>query len=118
MGEIATVENMYGYGQRTTKKTAHGEDRGGEEVLAICEQNSIPLIPYFSLQNSLKKGHNKIADVAEKYDATEAQINLAWQLHRSPWILPIPGTTSIAHLKENLAAANIELTEQEMEYLG
>lgn len=118
MGEIATVENMYGYGQRTTIKTAHGEDRGGEEVLAICEQNSIPLIPYFSLQNSLKKGHNKVADVAEKYDATEAQINLAWLLHRSEWILPIPGTTSIDHLKENMAAANIELTEQDMEYLG
>ena len=99
MGEIATVENMYGYGQRTTIKTSHGEDRGGEEVLAICEQNSIPLIPYFSLQNSLKKGHNKVADVAEKYGVTEAQINLAWLLHRSPWILPIPGTTSIEHFK-------------------
>jgi pyridoxine 4-dehydrogenase len=118
MGTIATVENMYGYGQRTTIKTSHGEDRGGEEVLSLCEQNGIPLIPYFSLQNSLKKGHNKIADVAEKYDVTEAQINLAWLLHRSLWILPIPGTTSTGHLKENLAAAAIELTEAEMEYLG
>lgn len=118
MGSIATVENMYGYGQRTSMTHPYGISYGGEEVLEICEQNSIPLIPYFSLFNSLPKADDKIAAIAKKYDATEAQINLAWLLHKSPWILPIPGTSSLAHLKENLLSVHIKLTEEDMAYLG
>lgn len=118
MGPIATVENMYGHGQRTTLTAAYGESRGGEEVLSICEQNNIPLIPYFSLFNSLPKAHDKIAEIAKKYDATEAQINIAWLLHRSPLILPIPGTSSLTHLEENLKAAAIRLTPEDMALLG
>ncbi|MBC6990073.1 aldo/keto reductase [Hymenobacter sp. BT491] len=118
MGAIATVENMYGYGQRTTVKTPHGEDRGGEEVLALCEQHGIPLIPYFSLVNSLPKASAKIAEIAQKHNASEAQLNLAWLLHKSPWILPIPGTSSVAHLRENLKAADIQLSQEDLEYLG
>jgi pyridoxine 4-dehydrogenase len=119
MGSIATVENMYGYGQRTSIDTPYGGlNNGGEEVLDICEQNHIPLIPYFSLFNSLPKADNKIAELAKKYDVTEAQINLAWLLHKSPWILPIPGTSSQAHLKENLLSVKIELTPADMDYLG
>ncbi len=118
MGNIATVENMYGYGQRTTLKSRYGEDRGGEEILDICEANNIPMIPYFSLVNSLSKKDDRIATIAAKYNASAAQINIAWLLHRSPWILPIPGTSSLAHCKENLAAASVELTAADMEFLN
>ena len=118
MGNIATVENMYGHGQRTSVKSAHGDNRGGEEILHICEVNKIPLIPYFSLFNSLPKKDDRIAIIAAKYNASVAQINIAWLLHRSPWILPIPGTSSLAHFKENMAAANIILTNEDMDYLN
>lgn len=117
-GPIATVENMYGHGQRTTLHSPHGESRGGEEVLDLCEQHGIPLIPYFSLLNSLPKADNRIAEIAQKHNASEAQINLAWLLHRSPWILPIPGTSSLAHLRENLKAVDIRLSPEDMDYLG
>jgi aryl-alcohol dehydrogenase-like predicted oxidoreductase len=117
MGNIATVENMYGHGQRITLKTPHGENRGGQEVLAICEKNEIPLIPYFSLFSSMPKKDNRIATIAKKYEATEAQINLAWLLHCSPWILPIPGTSSLKHFEENMKSANIKLTQEDMRFL-
>lgn len=118
MGNIATVENMYGYGQRTTQITPHGENRGGEEVLDICEQHHIPLIPYFSLINSLHKKEDRIDSIAKKYNASAAQINIAWLLHRSPWILPIPGTSSLLHFNENIKARDIRLTKEDMDYLG
>jgi pyridoxine 4-dehydrogenase len=117
MGEVASVENMYGHAQRTSFKSPYGDTRGGEEVLEICESNGIPLVPYFSLFNSMPKKDDRIAEIAKKYDATLVQINLAWLLHRSPWILPIPGTSSLNHFEENLKAADIELTDEDMEYL-
>lgn len=118
LGEIATVENMYGYGQRTTLGGAHGETRGGEEVLELCEQHGIPLIPFFSLVHGLPNAGNKLVEIAKKHNATEAQINIAWLLHKSPWILPIPGTSSLAHFRENLKAAEIQLSAEDMAYLG
>ncbi|ALD20981.1 aldo/keto reductase [Hymenobacter sp. DG25A] len=118
MGPIATVENMYGHGQRTTLKLPYGENRGGEEVLDLCEQHAIPLIPYFSLINSLPKADTKMADMARKHNASEAQVNLAWLLHKSPWLLPIPGTSSLAHLRENLASVDVRLSPEDMAYLG
>jgi aryl-alcohol dehydrogenase-like predicted oxidoreductase len=118
MGNITTVENMYGHGQRTTHKSPYGENRGGEEILDICEANNIPLIPYFSLVNSLSKKDNRIETIAEKYNVSAAQVNIAWLLHRSPWILPIPGTSSLVHCKENLAAASIQLSKADMEFLN
>jgi aryl-alcohol dehydrogenase-like predicted oxidoreductase len=117
MGQIATVENMYGHGQRTSTKIYGAENKGGAEVLAICEKNGIPLIPYFSLVQSLPKKDDRVSTIAKKYDATIAQINLAWLLHRSPWILPIPGTSSMKHFEENLKAANIKLSEEDMKFL-
>jgi aryl-alcohol dehydrogenase-like predicted oxidoreductase len=117
MGSIATVENMYGHGQRTHLKSHYGDNCGGEEVLAICEKNNIPLIPYFSLVNSLQKKDDRIATIAKKYNATIAQINLAWLLHRSPFILPIPGTSSLKHFEENIKAAEIKLTDEDMQFL-
>ena len=118
MGEIATVENMFGYGQRTTLRTPYGENRGGEEVLSLCEQHGIVLIPYFSLLNSLPKKNNRISEIAIKYLVTEAQVNIAWLLHRSPWILPIPGTSSLKHFEENLQSVDLALTKEDMEFLG
>ncbi|MEX8547264.1 MAG: aldo/keto reductase [Mucilaginibacter sp.] len=118
MGDIATVENMFGYGQRTTQTSHYGENRGGEEVLALCEENEIPLIPYFSLFTSMPKKDEKIAAIAQKYGATAAQVNLAWLLHYSPWILPIPGTSSLKHFEENLKARDLVLTQEDMDFLG
>ena len=118
MGNIATVENMYGHAQRISKQLAYGgETRGGEEVLAICEENKTPLIPYFSLFQSMPQKDERISTIAKKYNATDAQINLAWLLHRSPWILPIPGTSSLKHFEENLKATEINLSEEDMKFL-
>jgi aryl-alcohol dehydrogenase-like predicted oxidoreductase len=117
MGEIATVENMYGHAQRTTHKAGHMESNGGEEVLDICERNGIPLVPYFSLFLSMPKKDERIAKIARKYGVNEIQANIAWLLHKSPWILPIPGTSSLAHFQENMLAANIRLTEEDMQFL-
>jgi pyridoxine 4-dehydrogenase len=72
-GEIATVENMFGHGQRTYLKNQHGESRGGEEVLSICEKNEIPLIPYFSLIHSMPKKDDRISVIAK---------NTMQQMHR------------------------------------
>lgn len=117
MGEIATVENMYGHAQRTTHRAGHMESNGGEEILDICEQNCIPLIPYFSLFLSMPKKDVRMAEIAKKHGITEVQANIAWLLHRSPWILPIPGTSSLKHFEENMKAADIALTEEDMNFL-
>lgn len=118
MGEIATVENMYGYAQRTTLDDGHGETRGGEEVLALCEQHGIPLVPFFSLVHGIPKAGDKMAELARQRGVSEAQLNIAWLLHKSPIMLPIPGTSSVAHLRENLQAADIQLSAEDMAYLG
>ena len=117
MGEIATVENMYGYAQRTSLHDAHGDTRGGE-VLPLCEQHGIPLVPFFSLVHGLPNAGDKLTELAKQRGVTEAQLNIAWLLHKSPLLLPIPGTSSLAHLRENLAAAAIELSAEDMAYLG
>ncbi|MGI4872116.1 MAG: aldo/keto reductase [Janthinobacterium lividum] len=117
MGEVASVENMYGYAQRTTLRDSHGETRGGE-VLELCEQHGIPFIPFFSLVHGLPNASDKLTELARQRGITEAQLNLAWLLHKSPVLLPIPGTSSLAHLRENLAATDIELSAEDMAYLG
>src|SRR6185312_5185078 len=117
MGEIATVENMYGHAQRTSYKSQYGDSNGGEELLDICEQNGIPLVPYFSLFLSMPKKDYRIAEIAKKYGISEVQANIAWLLHRSPWILPIPGTSSLKHFEENFKAADVKLTKEDMDFL-
>ncbi|MDF2432010.1 MAG: pyridoxine 4-dehydrogenase [Mucilaginibacter sp.] len=117
MGEIATVENMYGHAQRNSLKSVYGDTNGGAEVLDICEKNGIPLIPYFSLFLSMPKKDTRITEIARKYNVSEVQANIAWLLHKSPWILPIPGTSSLVHFEENLKAADIKLTEEDMKFL-
>jgi pyridoxine 4-dehydrogenase len=117
MGPIATVENMYGHGQRISFTFAHGGENRGGEVLDTCEKNGIPFVPYFSLVQSMPKSDDRISTVAKKYNATEAQINLSWLLHRSPWILPIPGTSSLKHFEENVKTTEIELSKEDMIFL-
>jgi pyridoxine 4-dehydrogenase len=75
-------------------------------------------VPFFSLVHGLPNAGNKLAELAQQKGVTEAQLNIAWLLHKSPLMLPIPGTSSVAHLRENLAAANIELSAEDMAYLG
>jgi pyridoxine 4-dehydrogenase len=118
MGEIATLENMYGHAQRTTHMAGHMVSNGGGELLDICEKNGIPLVPYFSLFLSMPKKDTRIAEIAKKYAISEVQANIAWLLHRSPWILPIPGTSSLKHFEENLKAADIKFTKEDMDFLG
>ncbi|SHN00641.1 aldo/keto reductase [Chitinophaga sp. CF418] len=117
MSKIASVENMYSYTQRVTDPNNPYGMQGGE-VLSLCEEHQIPFIPYFSLQTSLPTGQDKIKQVADAKGITTAQLNIAWLLHHSPWILPIPGTTSIQHLEENIKAAEISLSKEELEFLG
>lgn len=117
MGTIATVENLYGHAKRNDWTDKYGTTRGAEDILHICEENEIPLIPFFSLLTANTKKDNRIADIAKKYGVTEAQVNIAWLLHRSRWLLPIPGTSSLKHFHENIEAVNIYLTDEDMAYL-
>ncbi len=118
MGCITSVENAFGYGQRTSFKFHNQEYRGMQEVLALCIKNEIPMIPFWSLQNSLPKNDTKISTIAEKYNATPAQINLAWLLHYNDLLLPIPGTSQLKHFEENIKAFDISLTDEDMKFLG
>tara|TARA_R110002020_G_scaffold123316_1_gene279694 strand:- start:66 stop:947 length:882 start_codon:yes stop_codon:yes gene_type:complete len=118
MGNIASVENAFGYEQRTTFSVYGQEVRGMQEIMGICVENNIPMIPFFSLQSSLPNSENKIAEIAKNHNATSAQINLAWLLHYNDLILPIPGTSQLSHFKENIDAFAIQLTEEEMAFLG
>ena len=117
MGNIATVENMYGHAQRTTLKQGYGDTHGGGEVLDLCEQNGIPLVPFFSLVHAIGKKDTRIAEIAQKYHVSETQVNIAWLLYKSPWILPIPGTSSLKHFEENIKAVDIELTDEDLKFL-
>ncbi len=89
-------------------------DRGSLEVLLACERHEIVFIPWFPLVAGGLQADEVIDRVAERHDATRYQVALAWLLQRSPVMLPIPGTSSIEHLEENVAAAAIRLTDDEM----
>jgi aryl-alcohol dehydrogenase-like predicted oxidoreductase len=101
--EIATVQNQYNVGNR--------ED---EDVLNACEEYDIGFIPWFPLgAGNLGEKADVLDDVAAAHDATRRQVALAWLLHHSPVTLPIPGTSSVDHLEENVAAAEIALTDDQ-----
>ncbi len=117
-GPIASVENAFSYGQRTSFKFHNQQYRGMQEVMAICTEHEIPMIPFWSLQNSLPKQDAKILAMAKKHRATPAQINLAWLLHYNHLLLPIPGTAQLQHFDENRQALDIALTEEDMIFLG
>ena len=95
------------------------EDRSSDDVLGECESEDLAFIPWFPLRMSdLAEPGGPVIEIAERHEATPTQIAIAWLLQRSPAMLPIPGTASIDHLEENVAAARIELSEAEMETLN
>jgi aryl-alcohol dehydrogenase-like predicted oxidoreductase len=101
--EVATVQNRYNVANREH-----------EAVLEYCEANDIGFIPWFPLGAGDLGGVGAVIDdVAAAHDATRAQIALAWLLEHSPVVLPIPGTSSVEHLEANVAAASIELSDDE-----
>ena len=101
--KIVSVQNEYNIGNRKS-----------EDVLKYCEENGIGFIPWFPVAaGELAKPGGVLDEVAKRHEATVAQLALAWLLHRSPVLLPIPGTSSVEHLEENTAAADLELTADE-----
>jgi len=101
--KIVSVQNEYNLGNRQSENT-----------LDYCEKNNLGFIPWFPIAaGDLVKPGGKMDEMAKAHNATIAQLALAWLLHRSPVMLPIPGTSSIAHLEENVAAAAVQLSESE-----
>lgn len=93
-------------------------DRTNEDVLEYCEHRGIGFIPFYPLaKGTLATTGSILAQVARAHDATPGQVALAWLLKRSPVMLPIPGTSKVAHLEENVAAANLELSDEEFAVL-
>jgi aryl-alcohol dehydrogenase-like predicted oxidoreductase len=89
-----------------------------EDVLVFCERERIPFIPWYPLEaGSLADEGGVVAEVARRLEATPAQVALAWVLERSPVMLPIPGTSKVNHLEENVAAAGLALTDDESRQL-
>jgi aryl-alcohol dehydrogenase-like predicted oxidoreductase len=105
--EIASVQNRFNL-----------VDRASTDVLSSCERDGLGFIPWFPLaMGDLARPGSDLDEIAAAHDATPAQIALAWLLARSPVMLPIPGTGSVEHLEENLAASAIELGGEEMRRL-
>jgi len=97
---IASVQNLYNY-----------SDRRSDDVLNYCERENIAFIPWLPIANGAHAtSDGPLAKLAADLGATPAQISLAWLLHRSPVVIPIPGTSSLTHLEENAAATHLSLT--------
>ena len=101
---IVSVQNRYNL-----------TDRGSEDVLDFCKRESIGFIPWFPLATGdLVRPGGPLDEIAARHDASPGQVALAWLLWRSPVMLPIPGTSSVKHLEENVAAASLDLDEEEL----
>jgi pyridoxine 4-dehydrogenase len=102
--KVATVQNRYNFA-----------DRGSEDVLAYCEANRIGFIPWFPLGAGelTRDGTDKIDAIAKAHGASPSQVAVAWLLQRSPVVIPIPGTSRVAHLEENVKAGDIVLSDAE-----
>ncbi|CAN5687536.1 aldo/keto reductase [soil metagenome] len=101
---IVSVQNRYNL-----------TDRGSEDVLDYCEQEGIAFIPWFPLATGeLTQDGGPLDEISARHEARPSQVALAWLLHRSPVILPIPGTSSVSHLEENAAGAEIKLSDEEV----
>jgi aryl-alcohol dehydrogenase-like predicted oxidoreductase len=101
--KVATVQNRYNLVDRTS-----------EAVLDYCTQHKIGFIPWFPLAaGRLASAGSMLDTLAKRYEATPSQIALAWILKRSPVMLPIPGTSKVSHLEENVAAVGIELSDED-----
>jgi aryl-alcohol dehydrogenase-like predicted oxidoreductase len=105
---IVTVQNRYNL-----------VDRKSEDVLEYCQGRGIGFIPWFPVASGkLAEPGGVVAEVAKATGATASQVSLAWLLRRSPALLPIPGTSQVAHLEENCAAATVKLTDEQFKRLG
>ena len=105
---VVTVQNRYNL-----------VDRGSEAVLEFCESEDLGFIPWFPIATGeLARPGGPLDSIARQLGATAAQLALAWLLRRSPVMLPIPGTASVAHLEENVAAAGLQLTDAQFEALA
>jgi pyridoxine 4-dehydrogenase len=105
---VATVQNRYNLSDRTS-----------EDVLEYCEKKKIGFMPWFPLAaGELVRPGGELAKIAQAHRASPGQIALAWLLKRSPVMLPIPGTSKVAHLEENVAAAEIALNKAEFATLS
>ena len=105
--KVVTVQNRYSLA-----------DRRHEETLAYCEKHRIGFLPWYPIAGGklLKPEHpsaQTLARIAARHSASPAQLSLAWLLQRSPVILPIPGTSKVAHLEENVAAAGLKVSSEE-----
>jgi pyridoxine 4-dehydrogenase len=106
--DVVSVQNRYSL-----------TDRDSEDLLQACERDGLGFLPWFPLATGrLARPGGPLDQVAEAHDATPAQVAIAWLLQRSPVTLPIPGTSSARHVEENVAAANLELSDEEMEGLA
>ena len=93
--------------------------RSSDALIDICADGGIAFIPFYPLaKGRLARPDSPLARIAERHRATPAQIALAWQLHRSPFMLPIAGTSSLAHFEENIGAASIRLSAEELRTLA
>ncbi|MFI7573189.1 aldo/keto reductase [Micromonospora sp. NPDC049497] len=105
---IVSVQNLYNLA-----------DRSAEDVVDHCERTDLAFIPWFPIATgNLARPGGPLDAISTEHGATPAQLALAWLLRRSPVMLPIPGTSSVAHLEENVAAAEVELTDSEYEALS
>lgn len=101
--DIVSVQNEYNL---TTRKS--------EDIVNYCEKHNLGFIPWFPVAaGKLAAPGGKLDQLAKKHNATVAQLSIAWLLHRSPVMLPIPGTSSVAHLEENMKSANLQLSPDE-----
>ena len=106
--DVVSVQNLYNLGNRQS-----------EEVLDYCEREGIGFIPWFPVAaGDLAKPGGLLDEMAKDHHATHAQLALAWLLRRSPVMLPIPGTSSVAHLEENCDAATVQLSDSEYDALS
>lgn len=105
--DVVSVQNLYNLGNRRS-----------EAVLDYCQREGIGFIPWFPVAaGELAQPGGLLDEIAKEHEATHAQLALAWLLRRSPVMLPIPGTGSVAHLAENCAAAAVELTDAQYDAL-
>jgi aryl-alcohol dehydrogenase-like predicted oxidoreductase len=104
MLDIVSVQNLYNL-----------TDRTWDDVLEACDRDRIAFLPWFPLDaGGLTTSDGVVAEVAARHAATPGQVALAWLLRRSPVVLPIPGTSRVAHLEENLAAAELALSPDDV----
>jgi len=113
---VVTVQNLYNVsgGSGSLAKATHAVVDSPEEALDLCTERGIAYLPFFPLGvGTYGRPHGALDETAARHGATPAQIALAWLLARSPVMLPIPGTSTVAHLEENWAARHIRLAPEE-----